>query len=109
MSIDWRHLSVLADIMTWKVCACMCVRVCVKVQSCSTSKSSMRARSIACPNRIKLSSFFFRIQGDVLGITRFGISKMNERPLMLASFEKTNDILFDAAIHGLRVCGALNV
>jgi DNA-directed RNA polymerase III subunit RPC1 len=36
----------------------------------------------------------------VLGITRFGIAKMKDSVLMLASFEKTADHLFDAAIHG---------
>jgi DNA-directed RNA polymerase III subunit RPC1 len=39
-------------------------------------------------------------KGDVLGITRFGVSKMRESVLMLASFEKTTDHLFDAAVHG---------
>jgi len=39
-------------------------------------------------------------KGEVLGITRFGMSKMKESVLMLASFEKTVDHLFDAAIHG---------
>ena len=41
-----------------------------------------------------------RMQGDVLGITRFGIAKMKDSVLMLASFEKTTDHLFDAALHG---------
>jgi DNA-directed RNA polymerase III subunit RPC1 len=40
------------------------------------------------------------MQGEVLGITRFGIAKMKDSVLMLASFEKTTDHLFDAAIHG---------
>ena len=40
------------------------------------------------------------MQGDVLGITRFGIAKMKDSVLMLASFEKTTDHLFDAALHG---------
>lgn len=39
-------------------------------------------------------------QGEVLGITRNGIAKMKESVLMLASFEKTTDHLFDAALHG---------
>jgi len=39
-------------------------------------------------------------KGEVLGITRFGVSKMKESVLMLASFEKTTDHLFDAAAHG---------
>lgn len=39
-------------------------------------------------------------KGKVLGITRFGISKMKDSVLMLASFEKTTDHLFNAAVHG---------
>eukprot|EP00899_Mesostigma_viride_P025365 jgi/Mesvir1/6012/Mv00758-RA.2 len=39
-------------------------------------------------------------KGEVLGITRFGIAKMKDSVLMLASFEKTTDHLFAAAIHG---------
>lgn len=56
MTIDARHMMLLADVMTYK--------------------------------------------GEVLGITRFGIAKMKDSVLMLASFEKTTDHLFDAAIHG---------
>ena len=44
----------------------------------------------------------WHVQGEVLGITRFGISKMKDSVLMLASFEKTPDHLFDAAIHARR-------
>lgn len=39
-------------------------------------------------------------KGFVLGITRFGIAKMKESVLMLASFEKTADHLFEGAVHG---------
>lgn len=53
MTIDNRHVTLLADVMTCK--------------------------------------------GEVLGITRFGIAKMKDSVLMLASFEKTTDHLFDAA------------
>jgi len=38
-------------------------------------------------------------RGEVLGITRFGIAKMKDSVLMLASFEKTTDHLFNAALH----------
>lgn len=41
-----------------------------------------------------------RFKGQVLGITRFGIEKMKESVLTLASFEKTADHLFDASLHG---------
>ena len=40
------------------------------------------------------------VQGEVLGMTRFGIGKMKDSVLMLASFEKTTDILFEAALRG---------
>lgn len=39
-------------------------------------------------------------QGEVLGITRFGISKMKDSVLMLASFEKTAEHLFNASYSG---------
>lgn len=39
-------------------------------------------------------------QGEVLGITRFGVAKMKDSVLMLASFEKTTDHLFDASAFG---------
>ncbi|KYQ89196.1 RNA polymerase III [Tieghemostelium lacteum] len=55
MSIDSRHVMLLADLMSFK--------------------------------------------GEILGITRFGIAKMKESVLMLASFEKTTDHLFDASVH----------
>ncbi|MBA0678704.1 hypothetical protein Goari_020029 [Gossypium aridum] len=38
--------------------------------------------------------------GEVLGITRFGIQKMDKSILMLASFEKTGDHLFNASVNG---------
>ena len=42
------------------------------------------------------------VKGDVLGITRFGIAKMKESVFMLASFEKTTDHVFEAAMRGTR-------
>ena len=36
----------------------------------------------------------------MLGITRFGIAKMKDSVLMLASFEKTTDHLFEASFYG---------
>ena len=49
---------------------------------------------------LMLLSDVMTFKGDVLGITRFGVAKMRESVLMLASFEKTADHLFDAAVHG---------
>ena len=56
LSIDPRHMYLLADVMTYK--------------------------------------------GEVLGITRFGLAKMRDSVLQLASFEKTADHVFDAGIAG---------
>jgi DNA-directed RNA polymerase III subunit RPC1 len=49
---------------------------------------------------VSFSRYCCDFSGEVLGITRFGVSKMRESVLMLASFEKTADHLFDAAVHG---------
>ncbi|KAK6137583.1 hypothetical protein DH2020_028663 [Rehmannia glutinosa] len=56
MTIDIRHMMLLADLMTFK--------------------------------------------GEVLGITRHGVQKMKDSVLMLASFEKTADHLFNASVNG---------
>ncbi|KAI8915420.1 hypothetical protein DFJ77DRAFT_368436 [Powellomyces hirtus] len=58
MTIDQRHVMLLADLMSFK--------------------------------------------GEILGITRFGIAKMKDSVLMLASFEKTTDHLFEASFYGKR-------
>ena len=49
---------------------------------------------------LMLLSDVMTFKGEILGITRFGVAKMRESVLMLASFEKTTDHLFDATVHG---------
>merc|ERR1719339_92611 len=49
---------------------------------------------------IQLRADLMTCRGEVLGITRHGMAKMKESVLMLASFEKTADHLFDAAYYG---------
>ena len=49
---------------------------------------------------IMLLADLMTCRGEVLGITRHGLAKMKESVLMLASFEKTADHLFDAAYYG---------
>ncbi|CAK7896024.1 DNA-directed RNA polymerase III subunit RPC1 [[Candida] anglica] len=49
------------------------------------------------PRHIQLLGDVMSYKGEVLGITRFGLSKMRDSVLQLASFEKTTDHLFDAA------------
>ena len=59
----------------------------------------MNAYGIGIDSRhMLLLSDVMTFKGEVLGITRFGVSKMRESVLMLASFEKTTDHLFDAAV-----------
>jgi len=49
------------------------------------------------PRHMKLLADVMTYKGEVLGITRFGLSKMRDSVLQLASFEKTPDHLFEAA------------
>ncbi|KAL6721212.1 DNA-directed RNA polymerase III subunit C1 (rpo31) [Lecanora helva] len=51
------------------------------------------------PRHMQLLADVMTYKGDVLGITRFGLSKMRDSVLQLASFEKTPDHLFEAAWH----------
>ena len=68
---------------------------------CSEVSYIMQAYGIAIDARhLLLLADVMTFKGMVLGITRFGVSKMRESVLMLASFERTTDHLFDAAVHG---------
>ena len=51
------------------------------------------------PRHMQLLADVMTFKGEVLGITRFGLSKMRDSVLQLASFEKTPDHLFEAAWH----------
>jgi DNA-directed RNA polymerase III subunit RPC1 len=48
-------------------------------------------------HHIGLLACIMTLKGEVLGITRFGMVKMGDSVLQLASFEKTPDHLFEAA------------
>jgi hypothetical protein len=112
MSIDERHTMLLADCMTYKVCWCGCVRsVCwlllpikqcaVLVLSCGSRQGRRACHQLQHPPPTHTRTHTHaHAQGEVLGITRFGIAKMKDSVLHTASFEKTADHLFDAAIHG---------
>lgn len=54
------------------------------------------------PRHVMLLGDVMSFKGEVLGITRTGIAKMKDSVLMLASFEKTTDHLFDAALYSRR-------
>ncbi|KAL2887929.1 DNA-directed RNA polymerase III subunit RPC1 [Ceratocystis lukuohia] len=49
------------------------------------------------PRHMDLLADVMTYKGEVLGITRFGLAKMRDSVLQLASFEKTPDHLFSAA------------
>ena len=51
------------------------------------------------PRHVQLLADIMTFKGQVLGITRFGVSKMKNSTLMLASFEMTTDHLYEAAVH----------
>ncbi|KAG0021924.1 hypothetical protein BGZ81_008743 [Podila clonocystis] len=51
------------------------------------------------PRHVMLLGDIMTSKGEVLGITRFGIAKMKDSVMMLASFEKTTDHLFEAALY----------
>ncbi len=51
------------------------------------------------PRHMQLLADVMTSKGEVLGITRFGMAKMRDSVLQLASFEKTPDHLFDAAYY----------
>ena len=59
------------------------------------------------PRHPALLAEIMTVRGEVNGITRFGIAKLRDSVLMLASFEKTTDHLFDAAARGRtdEICG----
>jgi DNA-directed RNA polymerase III subunit RPC1 len=54
--------------------------------------------SIDC-RHVMLLGDVMSFKGEILGITRYGIGKMRDSALMLASFERTTDIIFEASSH----------
>lgn len=61
----------------------------------------MNAYGIGIDHRhLLLLSDVMTFKGQVLGITRFGLSKMRDSVLTLAAFETPTNHLFEAAVHG---------
>lgn len=62
--------------------------------------TTMGGHGIAVDTRhIQMLGDCMTYRGLVLGINRFGIARMRTSALMLASFERTTDLVFDAAVH----------
>ncbi|KAI1716490.1 RNA polymerase rpb1, domain 5 domain-containing protein [Ditylenchus destructor] len=63
--------------------------------------ATMRNHSIDLDRRhVMLLADLMTYRGEVLGITRNGLVKMKESVLLLASFERTTDHLYEAAFFG---------
>jgi len=63
-------------------------------------QTTMGGHGIAVDARhVQMLGDCMTFRGTVLGINRFGISRMRTSALMLASFERTTDLVFDAAVH----------
>ena len=85
-------------------CTTNSVMECLSVLGIEAARSTI-AREIGLvmlemnidPRHMALLADVMTYKGEVLGITRFGLSKMRDSVLQLASFEKTPDHLFDAA------------
>jgi DNA-directed RNA polymerase III subunit RPC1 len=85
-------------------CTSNSVMECLQVLGIEAARSTI-AREIGLvmgdmgidPRHMQLLADVMTYKGEVLGITRFGLSKMRDSVLQLASFEKTPDHLFDAA------------
>lgn len=64
---------------------------------------TMDAHSLTVDTRhVQLLADTMTYRGEILGVTRHGVSKMKDSVLMLASFEQTTDHLFEAAIRGTK-------
>jgi DNA-directed RNA polymerase III subunit RPC1 len=85
-------------------CTSNSVMECLSVLGVEAARSTI-AREISLvmgdmgidPRHMALLADVMTYKGEVLGITRFGLSKMRDSVLQLASFEKTPDHLFEAA------------
>ncbi|CAD5229444.1 unnamed protein product [Bursaphelenchus okinawaensis] len=72
----------------------------VAARDCIVSEiiSTMKSHGIELDRRhVMLLADLMTYRGEVLGITRNGLVKMKESVLLLASFERTTDHLFEAA------------
>ncbi len=56
------------------------------------------------PRHMALLADVMTYKGEILGITRFGLAKMRDSVLQLASFEKTPDHLFEAGFRMKKDC-----
>lgn len=66
---------------------------------------TMRSHGMSIdPRHVMLLGDVMTYKGEVLGITRFGVQKMKDSVLMLASFEKTTDHLVSFWLSSAYLC-----
>ncbi|WKY14160.1 hypothetical protein Q1695_000032 [Nippostrongylus brasiliensis] len=94
--IDGRHTSFNNALVVAEVLGIEAARTCIINEIIGT----MEAHGIGLDRRhVMLLADVMTYRGEVLGITRNGLVKMKESVLLLASFEKTMDHLFEAAFY----------
>ncbi|KHJ94076.1 RNA polymerase Rpb1, domain 5 [Oesophagostomum dentatum] len=111
--IDGRHTNFNNALIVAEVLGIEAARSCIINEIIAT----MEAHGIGLDRRhVMLLADVMTYRGEVLGITRNGLVKMKESVLLLASFEKTMDHLFEAAffsqrdpIHGVSECIILGI
>ncbi|GFS26302.1 DNA-directed RNA polymerase subunit [Elysia marginata] len=102
--VDGRKVRSNNTIEVWKSLGIEAARS--TIMSEVTSVMGAHGMSIDARHTMLLADLM-TYRGEVLGITRYGLAKMKESVLMLASFEKTAEHLFQAAYFGQRdtICG----
>ncbi|KAK6759531.1 hypothetical protein RB195_021237 [Necator americanus] len=111
--IDGRYTNFNNALIVSEVLGIEAARSCIINEIIAT----MEAHGIGLDRRhVMLLADVMTYRGEVLGITRNGLVKMKESVLLLASFEKTMDHLFEAAfysqrdpIHGVSECIILGI
>ena len=102
--VDGRQVRSNNTIEVWKSLGIEAARSTIMTEV--TSVMGAHGMSIDARHTMLLADLM-TYRGEVLGITRYGLAKMKESVLMLASFEKTAEHLFQAAYFGQRdtICG----
>ena len=95
--VDFRRCTTNHVMETESVLGIEAARQCI----INEIKYTLNEHGITVDSRhIMLLADVMTCKGMICGITRFGVSKMKDSTLMLASFEMTTDHLFNAAVRG---------
>ncbi|VDO41469.1 unnamed protein product [Haemonchus placei] len=96
IGVDPHHTNINNAVVVAEVLGIEAARTCIINEILST----MEAHGIGLDRRhVMLLADVMTYRGEVLGITRNGLAKMKDSVLLLASFEKTMDHLYEAAFY----------